>query len=79
MKQESRSTLDAILRAVLELPTNADVAGARQEATAGWDSLAHAVMVGALESEFGLQIDAADSLELISYEAIESFLTERGL
>jgi acyl carrier protein len=79
MRQETQFTLDAIIRAVLELPTDAIVADVRQEATDGWDSLAHAVMVGAIESEFNLQIDAADSLELVSYEAIESFLTGRGL
>ena len=79
MRQETQVTLDAIIRAVLELPADAVVANVRQEGTAAWDSLAHAVMVGAIESEFGLQIDAADSLELSSYEAIGSFLTERGL
>jgi acyl carrier protein len=79
MRGDTQTTLDAIIRAVLELPADTVVARVRQEATPSWDSLAHAVMVGAIESEFGLQIDAADSLELTSYETIESFLTERGL
>lgn len=79
MRRETQTTLDAIIRGVLELPVDAAITGVGQAATAGWDSLAHAVLVGALESEFGLHIDAADSLELTSYEAIDSFLTERGL
>jgi acyl carrier protein len=58
------SKLNDIIRAVLELPPDANVASAGQDATPEWDSLAHAVMVGAIESEFGLQIDAAESLDL---------------
>lgn len=79
MRRETQTTLDAIIRGVLELPVDAAIHDVRQEGTTAWDSLAHAVMVGALESEFGLQIDAADSLELTSYEMIEAFLTARGL
>jgi acyl carrier protein len=71
--------LDDIFRAVLELPAGTDVSGTRQESEAGWDSLAHAVLIGAIESEFNLQIDAADSLELNSYEAVSRFLEQRGL
>jgi len=77
--ETTASTLNDILRAVLALPAGADVSGARSDSEAGWDSLAHAVLVGAMESEFGLQIDAADSLELTSYEAIVRFLEERRL
>jgi len=70
--------LDAIVRAVLELPDGADTAGVSQKSEPKWDSLAHAVLIGAVESEFGLQIDAADSLELTSYSAIARFLEDRG-
>ena len=52
---------------------------ARQGTEAAWDSLAHVLLVGAIESEFGLQIDASDSLELTSYESIASYLERQGL
>ena len=79
MRDTTRPKLDDILRAVLELPPGTDVTGARHGTTAQWDSLAHVLIVGAIESEFGLQIDAADSLELTSYDAIVLFLEGRGL
>ena len=72
------SKLDDVFRAVLELPAGAVVSGARQETEAGWDSLAHVLIVSAIESEFGLEIDAADSLDLTSYEAMASYLESRG-
>jgi acyl carrier protein len=79
VRETSAARLDEIFRTVLELPAGADVRATRQDAAAAWDSLAHVLLVGAIESEFGLQIDAADSLELTSYDAISRFLEERGL
>ena len=79
MREQTASKLNEIVRAVLELPSGADVTAARQGVTPGWDSLAHAVLIGAMESEFELQIDASDSLELTSYEAIGHFLEAHGL
>lgn len=79
MQHTTVPRLNEVFRAVLELPPDAEVTDARQEASPKWDSLAHAVLVGALESEFGLTIDAADSLDLTSYEAVALFLEERGL
>jgi len=70
--------LNDIIRAVLELPAGTDVTASRQGLTPGWDSLAHGVLVGAMESEFGLHIDASDSLELTSYEAIAQYLAANG-
>ena len=78
MLETTAQKLDAIIRAVLELPDSADAADVSQEVEPRWDSLAHAVLIGAVESEFGLQIDAAESLELTSRAAIARFLEERG-
>lgn len=79
MQDTTTSRLNEVFRAVLELPDLTDVSGVRQDGAPAWDSLAHAVLVGALESEFGLTIDAAESLELTSYEAVAHYLEERGL
>ncbi len=75
----SSDRLDQIFKAVLDLPGSADVTRLRQINAPGWDSLAHVSLVAAVESEFGLQIDAADSLELTSYEAVRAYLEDKGL
>lgn len=76
---EFEPRLQAVLRAVLELPPDAAVVDAAPETTPTWDSLAHAVLIGAIEGEFGIQVDAGDSLELTSYSAIVRYLSGRGL
>lgn len=78
MREQNVFKLNEIVRAVLELPSGADPTTAGQAVTPAWDSLAHAVLIGAVESEFGLQVDAADSLELTSYEAIARYLEAQG-
>lgn len=66
--------LQTIFRVVLQLPEQAEVAAVRQPDVPTWDSLAHTLLIAAIESEFGLQIDAADSLELTSYAAAAQYV-----
>jgi acyl carrier protein len=68
--------LAAIFRAIFDLADGADVQGIRQLSFPKWDSLAHVTLIGAVENEFGLSIDIADSLELTSFEAILVYLEE---
>jgi acyl carrier protein len=70
--------LEEIFRAVFELPTDANVTQLRQLSTPKWDSLAHVSLVTAIESEFGLSIDAADQLRMTSYAATMVLLEERS-
>lgn len=79
MQDTNRQTLEQVFRAVLELPDDTDMTTVRQVNQASWDSLAHASLVLAVESEFNLTIDVADSVDLTSYEAFEIFLEEKGL
>jgi len=79
MRETTQKTLEQVFRAVLELPDDADVGAIRQVNQTSWDSLAHVSLVLAVESEFGLSIDIADSIELTSYEAFALFLEEKGL
>ena len=44
-----------------------------------WDSLDHVSLVTAIESEFGLSLDAADQLRMTSYAATTILLEEKGL
>ena len=79
MKAETEQTLSAIFREVLNLAPGQIEEEVRQEQTSAWDSLAHVMLIGAMESEFGLSIDAGSSLELTSYKAAARFLESHGL
>ena len=69
--------LRAIFQAVLELPPTRDVSTVRQISEKNWDSLAHATLVAAIESEFGVTIDTSDALGMTSFEATKVLLSER--
>ena len=71
------ATLQELVRAVLELPADADVTSAAQGISPTWDSLAHVTLMTALESEFDLEIDLDDSLGLTSYDAIRQYMAAR--
>lgn len=79
MNEATEKTLAEIFRAVFQLEGGADVRGFRQINQPSWDSLAHVSLMAAVESEFNVNIDTADSLELTSFEAIALYLEERGL
>ena len=70
--------LQEIFRTVFELPANADVAACARSNTAGWDSMAHITLVVAIEEEFGVVIDVADSLNLTSYDSARRYLAAAG-
>ena len=75
----SDQRLEMIFRAVFELPDARDVRTVRQVAEPKWDSLAHATLVAAIESEFGINIDIADALELTSFDAARLLVEERSV
>ncbi len=77
MTEDAEAKLQAIFRTALELPPHANVTRAGQREVASWDSLAHAMLMLAIESEFGLAIDAADQIRLTSYPSIRDYLEER--
>jgi len=74
---ELSKKLDEIFRAVLDLPASREVRSVARGSEERWDSLAHTLMVAAVESEFGIEIDVADSLSLGSYSEVESYLRNR--
>jgi acyl carrier protein len=77
--ESTEQRLQPIFRAVLELPPGTDPTAAAQGQTATWDSMAHVSLVAAIEEEFGVTIDAGDSLSLTSYEATRQFLADLGV
>lgn len=70
--------LQALFRGVFDLPPTSDVTRCQQSTTAAWDSMAHVSLIAAIESEFGLSIDAGDSLTLTSYDAAKDYLQGQG-
>ena len=78
MTNESIRKLDEIFRAVFKLPEGSDVSNVRRNGEVPWDSLTLVTLVAALESEFNCNIDAADALKLVSYQAARALLEEKG-
>lgn len=76
---EADAKLDEIVRAVLQLPADAEITRARQLSVETWDSLAHVSLMLAIESEFGVRIDIADQIALTSVPAIRLYMGERGV
>jgi acyl carrier protein len=78
MTDESIRKLDSVFRAVFNLPEGADVSRIHRNGEAHWDSLTLVTLVAAIESEFHCNIDAADALKLVSYQAARAVLEEKG-
>jgi acyl carrier protein len=79
MTADGEAKLNEIVRAVLQLPADADISRARQLSLESWDSLAHVSLMLAIESEFGLSIDISDQIALTSVPAIRLYLEELGV
>ena len=67
-------TVKEILIVVLELDPGTPMDQVSSENIALWDSMRQLSIVTALESEFGLFIDAAEAVTLTSYNNIIKFL-----
>ena len=70
--------LSAIFRAVFDLSAAHNVRDVRQINFPAWDSLAHVTLIGAIESEFGVEVDVEDSMEISSFDAALAHLESRG-
>jgi acyl carrier protein len=77
MNAQTADRLQDIFRAVFEMPGSTEVTSLRQMNTPNWDSLAHVSLVTAIESEFGVSLDAADQLRMTSYAATALLLEEK--
>jgi acyl carrier protein len=71
--------LQEIFRVVFELPPAADVTRVQQKTQKNWDSLGHVTLVAALESEFKISLDTADTLRINSFDTTRQLLEERGV
>jgi acyl carrier protein len=76
LNPQTDGKLQQIFRAVFNLPATCDVTTVCQTTESNWDSLAHVSLVLAIESEFGVNIDAGDTLRMTSFDAVRSVLQE---
>jgi acyl carrier protein len=77
MTEDVTAKLAEIFRVVFDLPPDANVEDVRQINTQKWDSMAHMSLVSAVESEFNISIDAADALQMTSFQATELLLESK--
>ena len=68
--------LDDAFRLGLGLPPDADPADAAYGRTEGWDSVGHMELVVAIESAFGISMDADEVFEMIDYRAVCRILND---
>jgi acyl carrier protein len=78
MHTETSDRLQAIFRAVFELPDDQPVSDLKQSDFPAWDSLAHVSLVTGIESEFDISLDVADQLRMTSYAETERLLRDLG-
>jgi acyl carrier protein len=77
MQDKFAKTLTQIFQFILNLPEDADTSGIRRINEARWDSLANVTLITALESEFGITLDAHDIERLTSYQAALLLVLEK--
>lgn len=78
MQQEQQTRLEAIFRAVLALDPSVHPTGVRRGQFENWDSLAHVMLIAAVENEFGIVIDLGASLRLDSFDAALALVQGRS-
>jgi len=78
VKGAMNDKLQEIFRAVFELIPGTDVTRVRQSNEPKWDSLAHISLITAVESEFGVTLDAMDAMRMTSYQETQLLLEEKG-
>jgi acyl carrier protein len=79
MNTQTANRLQEIFRAVFEPRAGVEVTDLDQTNSTRWDSLDHVSLVTAIESEFGISLDAAEQLRMSSYAATALLLEEKGL
>jgi acyl carrier protein len=74
---DAPTQLASIFRAVFSLAGDADVSILNQANLDAWDSMAHISLITAIESEFGVEIDPNDALELTSFHSMAVYVQTR--
>jgi acyl carrier protein len=75
LSETTDQRLEAIFRSVFDLPERTNVPACSRETTPSWDSMAHITLIIAIEEEFGVTVDAADSLTITSFASAQNYLS----
>jgi acyl carrier protein len=74
MKEDNIKKLNEVFVSVLELDHEISLNDLTSENYKKWDSLAHVLLIAAIESEFDINIEVADYENFTSYPSIISIL-----
>lgn len=74
---DDRSRLVNCFAAVFPTLTPDEIAAARPERVAAWDSIAHVTLLVVVEQEFGVAVEPEDIQRLTSFDALLDYV-ERG-
>lgn len=78
MRRKS-GTLYTILSGVLNIPVNIISEDSSADTIATWDSISHVNLILALESQYGIQLDPAEAMDIQSVRLIRMTLVELGI
>lgn len=71
---ETELKVREILSFLLELPENTIYEELTSDSVSGWDSMKQVILIGAIENEFDIYIDAKDAASLNSYKSLVKYL-----
>jgi acyl carrier protein len=71
-------TVEEVIVRVFAVDAGGLDATSSPESVEGWDSMGHLNLVAALEQEFGVSIDIADVMEMVSVKKIREILLRYG-
>jgi acyl carrier protein len=69
--------LARVVRDALVLDDEIDLDTAAYGKTEGWDSVGHMGLVSAIETEFGIEVEADDVVAMATYPAVAEILRSR--
>ncbi|MBQ7955116.1 MAG: acyl carrier protein [Lachnospiraceae bacterium] len=67
----------SIIEEILKVPAGSVNAETKMEDFEAWDSLAHVLIIGALEEQLGIEIPLDEAIEITGVEEILKYASEK--
>ncbi len=77
MNESMLESLQDIFRFVLQLPEDANLEAVNQDNTPKWDSMAQVSLVAGIESEFDVQLELTEAMQITSFESCVKLLEHK--
>lgn len=77
MNESMLESLQDIFRFVLQLPEDANLEAVNQDNMPKWDSMAQVSLVAGIESEFDVQLELTEAMQITSYESCVKLLEHK--